>query len=167
MLPKAHLTSHSRMSGSRWVTYTITVIRIIKTFLVQFFCVFLPPLLNLFCLCYVLAVSVLYCAHPAWKFPLMSPIFLKWSLVFPILLFSSISLQFSFKKAFSFLALLWNSAFRWEYLSLSPLPFTSLFLSAICKASSDNPFLAFLCHCTTSCTTLWTSTIVLQAFYQI
>ena len=40
------------------------------------------------------------------------------------------------------LAILWNSAFRWVYLSFSPLPFTSLF-SAISKASSDNRF-AFL-----------------------
>ena len=40
-------------------------------------------------------------------------------------------------------AILWNSAFRWIYLSFSPLPFTSLLFSAICKASSDNHF-AFL-----------------------
>ena len=43
----------------------------------------------------------------------------------------------------SFLPILWNSAFRWVYLSYSPLPFTSLLSSAICKASSDNHF-AFL-----------------------
>ena len=40
------------------------------TFLVQFFCVFLLPLLNLFCFCYVLAISVLYCAYPCMKCPL-------------------------------------------------------------------------------------------------
>ena len=34
-------------------------------------------------------------------------------------------------------------AFSWVYLSLSPLPFTSLLLSTICKAASDNYF-AFL-----------------------
>ena len=38
---------------------------------------------------------------------------------------------------------LWNSAFRWVYLSFSPLLFTSLLFSAICKSSSDNHF-AFL-----------------------
>ena len=71
-------------------------------------------------------------------------IFLKRSLIFPILLFSSISLHCSLKKAcLSLLALLWNSAFRWVYLSLSPLPFISLLSSAICNASSDNQ-LAFL-----------------------
>ena len=41
------------------------------------------------------------------------------------------------------LALLWNSRFRWVYLSFSPLPFTSLLFTAICKAPSDNHF-AFL-----------------------
>ena len=68
-------------------------------------------------------------------------IFLKGSLVFPILFFSSIFLHWSFRKAFlSLLALLWNSVFRWIYLSFSPLPFASLVLSAICKSSVDNHF---------------------------
>ena len=76
--------------------------------------------------------------------PLVSLIFLKRSLVFPILLFSSISLHWSLRKAFlSPLAVLWNSAFKWVYLSFSPLPFASLLFTAICKASSDNHF-AFL-----------------------
>ena len=44
---------------------------------------------------------------------------------------------------FSLLAILWNSAFKWVYLSFSPLPFTSFLFSAICKDSSDNHF-AFL-----------------------
>ena len=64
--------------------------------------------------------------------------------IFPILLFFSISLHWSLRKAFlSLLAILWNSAFRWIYLSFSPLPFASLLFTAICKASSDNHF-AFL-----------------------
>ena len=47
----------------------------------------------------------------AWNIPLISLIFLKRSLVFPVLLFSSISLHRSLKKAFlSLLAILWNSA---------------------------------------------------------
>ena len=57
------------------------------------------------------------------KFPLASLIFLKRSLVFPILLFSSISLHWSPRKSFlSLLAILWNSGSKWVYLSLSPLP---------------------------------------------
>ena len=59
----------------------------------------------------------------------------------PILLFFSISLQWSLRKAFlSLLGLLWNSAFKWVYISFSPLPFPSLLFTAICKASSDNHF---------------------------
>ena len=80
----------------------------------------------------------------AWNVPLVSLIFLKRSLVFPTLLFSSISLHWSLKKAFlSLNAILWNSAFRCLYLSFSPLLFTSLLFTAICKASPDSHF-AFL-----------------------
>ena len=78
------------------------------------------------------------------KCPLVSLIFLKRSLVFPILLFSSISLHWSLRTAFlPLLAVLWNSAFRWMYLSFSPSLFPSLLFTAICKASSDSHF-AFL-----------------------
>ena len=62
----------------------------------------------------------------AWNFPLISLIFLKRSLVFPILLFLSISLHWSLRKPFlSLLGVLWKSAFRCLYLSFSPLLFTS------------------------------------------
>ena len=119
------------------------VIWVIKTFFVQYFCVFLPPLLNIFSS--VRSIPFLSFIVPifAWNVPSISLIFLKRSLVFCILLFSSISLHYWLKKAFlSLLAILWNSAYRWVYLSLSPLPFASLF-SAVCKSFSDNHF-AFL-----------------------
>ena len=91
----------------------------------------------------VLFLSFIVTIFPC-NVPLVSVIFLKRSLVFPILLFSSISLHCSLRKAFlSLLALLWNSAFKQVYLSFSPLPFASLPFSAICKASSDSHF-AFL-----------------------
>jgi len=75
-------------------------------------------------------------------------------------------------KAFlSLFAILWNSAFKWVYLSFSPLPFTSFLFSAIYKASSDNQF-AFLHFfflgmvlITTSCTIFEPLSIVLQAPY--
>ena len=73
----------------------------------------------------------------AWNVPLLSLIFLKWSLLFPILLFSSISLHWSLRKALSLLAILWNAAFKWVYLSFSPFLFTALLFTATCKASSD------------------------------
>ena len=100
----------------------------------------------------------------AWNVPLVCLIFLKRSLVFPILLFSSISLYWSLRKAFfSLLAILWNSAFRCFYLSFSPLLFASLLFTAICKASSDSnfTFLHFfflgMVLIPVSCTTSWTS----------
>ena len=75
----------------------------------------------------------------AWNVPLESLIFLKRSLVFPILLFSSISLQKSLRKVFlSLLVILWNSACKWVYLSFSPLVFASLLYTATCNASSDS-----------------------------
>ena len=80
----------------------------------------------------------------AWNVPSACLIFLKRSLVFPILLFFSISLHWSLRKAFlSLLAILWNSAFKWVYFLFSPLPFTPLLFSAVYKDSSDNHF-AFL-----------------------
>ena len=100
----------------------------------------------------------------AWNAPLVSLIFLKSSLVFLILLFSSISLHWSLRKVFlPLLAILWNSAFKWVYfpflLCLLPLFFSQV----ICKASSDNHF-AFLHFfflgmvlIPVSCTMSWTS----------
>ena len=108
----------------------------------------------------------------AWNVPLVSVIVLTRTLVFPILLFFSFSLHWSLRKAFlSLLAILWNSAVKWVYLSFSPLllPFTSLLFSAICKASSDKHF-AFLHFfflgmvlISASCTTSWTLSTVFQA----
>ena len=52
----------------------------------------------------------------SWRVPLVSLLFLKRSLVFPIVLFSSICLHWSLRKAFlSLFAILCNSAFRWVY----------------------------------------------------
>ena len=91
----------------------------------------------------VRSISILSFIVPifAWNIHLVSLIFLKRSLVFPILLFSSVYLHWSLRKAFlSLHAILWNSAFKWVYLSFSPLPFASLLFIAICKASSDSHF---------------------------
>ena len=87
------------------------------------------------------SVSVYYCAHLCIKCSLGISSFLKRSLVLPILLFSFISLHCLFKRAFlSLLAILWNSASSWAYLSLSPLLFASLISSVMCTASSDDQF---------------------------
>ena len=65
-----------------------------------------------------------------WNIPLVSLIFVKRSLVFPIVLFSSISLHCSLRKAFlSLLAILWNSAV--EYIFPFPLCLLLLFFSQL------------------------------------
>ena len=143
MLSKAHLTSHSRMSGSRLIT-PLWLSGSWRSFLYgssvyscHLFLVFSASVRSIPFLSFIEPIF-------AWNVPLVSLIFLKRSLVFLIPLFSSISLHWLLRKAFlSLLALLWNSAFKWVYLSFSPLPFTSLLFVAICKASSDNYF-AFL-----------------------
>ena len=62
----------------------------------------------------------------AWNVPLVSLVFLKISLVFPILLFSSMSLHWLLRKAFlSLLDSLWNSAFKWVLFPFSPFSFSS------------------------------------------
>ena len=48
-----------------------------KIFFVQLFCVFLPPLLNIFCFCQVHTISVLYWAHLCMKCLLGSSNFLE------------------------------------------------------------------------------------------
>ena len=57
---------------------------------------------------------------------------------------SLFSLHWFLRKAFlSLLAICWNSAFKWVYLSFSPLLFPFSSFTAICKTSSGNHF-AFL-----------------------
>ena len=174
MLPKTHLTSHSRMSGSRWVITPLWLSGPWRSFLysssVYSWHLFLISSAS------VSAILFLSFTEPifAWNVSLVSLIFLKRSLVFPILLFSSISLHWSLRKAIlSLLAILWNSAFRQIYLSFSSLPFTSLLFSAICKASSDNHFAFCISF---SWGWFWSLppvpcyiplSIVLQALYQI
>ena len=50
MFPKVHLTSHSRMSGSRWVITPLWLSGSWRSFLYTS-SVFLPHLLNIFCFC--------------------------------------------------------------------------------------------------------------------
>ena len=104
------------------------------------------------------------------KCSLVCLIFLKRSLVFPILIVVLYFFTLITEEGFLISAcILWNSAFKWVYLFFSPLPFASLLFSAIYKASSDNHF-AFLHFfflgmvlITASCTCHELPTIVLQA----
>jgi len=74
MLPKALLTPHSRMSVSRWV---LTPSCYLDHYYYYFFCIFLPPLFNIFCFCYVCTFSVIYCAYFWMKYSLDSFNFLE------------------------------------------------------------------------------------------
>ena len=51
MLPKAYLTLHSRVSGSRWEITPLWLSGSWRSFLYSSICIFLPPLLNIFCFC--------------------------------------------------------------------------------------------------------------------
>ena len=111
MLPKDHWTLHPRVSGSRWVITPLWLSGSWRSFLYSssmYSC-------HLFLISSVSVRSIpsLSFIEPisAWNVPFVSLIFLKRSLDFSILLFSSISLHWSLRKAFfSFLAILWNSA---------------------------------------------------------
>jgi len=99
MLPKDHLTSHSRMSGSRWVNTPPWSSEFWRSFVYSsvYSChLFLGP--YYFC--------PLLCPSLHEKFFFVSLIFLKRSLVFSILLFSSICTGHLGKTFLSLLAIL-------------------------------------------------------------
>ena len=132
ILPMAHLASHSRMSGSRWVITPSWLSGLWRSFLysssVYSYHLFLISSASVRSLPFLSFIELIF----VWNVPLLSLIFLKRSLIFPILLLSSISLHWSLKKAFlSLLAILWNSEVKWVYLSFSPLLLASLLFTAI------------------------------------
>ena len=92
MLSKAHLTSYSRMSDSRWVIMPSWLSRSWRSFYCSVYS------------CHLFLISASLMSIPflsfivlifAWNVPFVSLIFLKRSLVFPSLLFSSVSLPWS------------------------------------------------------------------------
>ena len=91
MFPKAHLNSHSRMSGSRWVIKPLWLSGSWRSFLYSSYVyschLFLTSSAS------VRSTPFLSFIEPnfAWYVPLVSLIILKRSSVFPTLLFSSIS----------------------------------------------------------------------------
>ena len=108
MLPRAHLTSHTRMSGLRWVNTPSWLSGSCSPF---------PYSSSVYSYHLFLISSASVRAIPfpsfivpilAWNVPLILSIFLKRSPVFCILLFSPISLYCSFKKASFFSSLLFS-----------------------------------------------------------
>ena len=132
MLPKVCLTSHFRMSGSWWVIIPLWLTWSWRSFLYSssvyschLFLIYSGSVTSIAFLSFIVPIF-------AWNVPLVSLIFLKRSLVFPILLFFSISLHWSLRKAFlSLLATLWNSAFKC----------ISFFLSFVFRFSSFHSYL--------------------------
>ena len=106
MLPKAHLTSHSRMSGFRWVTIALWLSGSLRPFLYSssvYSCYLLISSASVRSLLFLSFIMPIFaCNIPLhWKnianflfFSFFPPIFLKRSLVFPILSFFSIFVLF-------------------------------------------------------------------------
>ena len=142
MLTKAHSTLHSRMSGSRWMIILLWLSGL-WSFLHSssvYSCY-----LFLFYSASVRSIQLLSFVEPifAWNIPLVSLIFLKRSLGFPILIFSSISLHWLLRKAFlSPFSILWNSAFTWVYLPFL-LCFSLLFFSQLFVRPPQTAILLF------------------------
>ena len=161
MLPKAHLISHSKMSGSRWVTAPSWLSRSLRPFLYSSYIYFCHLLLISSCFFrYTLFLSFIVPIF-AWNFPLVCLIFLMQRLVILILLFFSISLHCSHKQSFLSLCYSLEPCIQMG-ISFLLLCF-SLLTSAFCKASSDNhfalfhfPFLGMVLD-TASCPMLWNS----------
>ena len=145
MLPKAHLTLHSRMSGSRWVITPLWLSGSWRSFLYSFsvysFHLFLISSVS------VRSIPFLSFILPSftWNVPLVALIFLKTSLVFPILLFSPIYFHWSLRKAFWSLSPCYSLelCIQMGISFLFSFVFHFSYFTTICKASSDNDF-AFL-----------------------
>ena len=143
MLPKAHLTLHSRMFGSKWVITPSWLSGLWRSFLYS----------SSVYSCYLFLISsasfrsipLLSLIMPifVWNVLLVSLIFLKRSLIFPVLLFFSISLQWSLRKAFlSLLAVLWNSAVS-GYIFVFLLCLSHLFYSQLVVRPPQKTILPF------------------------
>ena len=143
MLSKAHLTSHSRMSGSRWVITPSWLSGSWSSFLysasVYSFHLFLISS------AYVRSIIFLSFFKPifAWNFPLLTLIFSQRSLVFPILLFPYFFSLFTEEGFLISPCYSLELCIQMLIAFLFSSDFTSLHFTAICKASSVSHF-AFL-----------------------
>ena len=100
MLSKAHLTSHSRMSGSRWVITALWLSGLWRSLLYSSsvyschpFLISSASLRSIPFLSFIVPIFV-------WNIPLISLIFMMRSLVFPILLFTFIFFSLMTEEGF-------------------------------------------------------------------
>ena len=85
MLPKAHLTSHSRMSGSRWLITPLWLPGSLRSFyIVLCILLFLISSASVRSVPFLSFIKAIF----VWNVPFLSLIFLKRSLVFPIYCFT-------------------------------------------------------------------------------
>ena len=122
MLRKAHLTLHCRMSGYRWVTTPLWLSGSLRPFLYsssvyfcRFFLISSASVTSLLFLSFIVPIF-------AGNVPLVSLFLEEISSLFHSAVF--LFLWIVYLRWLSYLlAILWNSAFSWVYLSLSPLLF--------------------------------------------
>ena len=139
MLPKAHLTSHCRMSVSRWLITPSWLSGPWRSFLYSssvYSCHF-------FLISSARSIPFLSFFEPifAWNVLLVSLIFLRRSLVFPTQLFSSISLHW---KRLSYLSLLlFGTLYSNGYIFPFLLCFSLLFFSQIFVRPLQNAIFLF------------------------
>ena len=126
MHPKAHLILHSRMSGSRSVITPLWLSGSLRSFFysssVYSHQLFLISSASIPFLSFIVPIF-------AWNVPLVSLIFLKRTLVFPILLFFSISLHWSLRKAFLSLLVFFGTLHSHGYIFPFVLCLSFLFFS--------------------------------------
>ena len=98
--PKPHVTLHSRMSGSWWVITPSWLSGLWRSFLCSsslfYYHLFLIASASVRSIAFVSFIVHIF----VWYVPLVSLIFFQRSLVIPLVLFSSISLHWSLRKAF-------------------------------------------------------------------
>ena len=136
MLPKAHLTSYSNMSGFTWVTQASSLSQSLWPFLQSYsvhssylFFISSASVRSLTFLSFIVPIL-------AWSVPLVAPIFLRQSILFTILLYSSNSCSVHLWRL-SYIPLLFSGSLHSiEYifpflLCLSLLLFSQLFLNLL------------------------------------
>ena len=130
MLPKAHLTSHSRISGSRWVIILSWLSGSWRSFLysssVYSYHLFLTSSASVRSIPFLSFIEPIF----ALNVPLVSLIFMISSISHSIVFLYFFALITA--VILSLLVILLNSEFKQIYLSFSPLLFTSLLFTAIC-----------------------------------
>ena len=140
MLPKAHLTSCSGISGFTWVTPTSSLSGSLWPFLymssVHSCYLFLISSASVRSLTFLSFIVPIF----AWSIPMVSPIFLKRSIFFTIYYFPVILALFTYKDFLISPCYFLEVCISLVNLSLSCLLFSSLIFSAVLKASSGNHF---------------------------